>query len=245
MLAEDIFSRTARRARLARSEAADPADRWLLEYMAAETLARLGAVNRRFERALVLGATTPTLVESLRSRKIALPSRQVRFDEDRLPFGDGTFDLVIANGGLDSVNDLPGAMLLIRRSLRREGLFLGAMIGAGSLPAARRAFADETPATRRFHPQIDIRGVGDLLLRAGFFQPVVDGESVTARYSRLSDLVRDLRANCLSSALPDPRPVSRSSFAEAQKAFRDMAEGGKTAETFALIHFTGWSSAAI
>lgn len=210
--------------------------------MAGETLARLSAVKKPFAKALILGVALPSLIDGLTRRGAALPAQHVVFDEDRLPFADSAFDLVIANGGLDSVNDLPGALLLIRRVLRRDGLFLGAMMGAGSLPSARASFAAETPATRRFHPEVDLRGVGDLMLRAGFFQPVVDGEAITARYAGLAGLVRDLRANGLSSALPDARPVSRTTYRAARAAFADRAEDGKTAEVLTLIHLTGWSS---
>ncbi len=63
----------------------------------------------------------------------ARASSGVQCDEDRLPFGDASFDLVISAGVLDSVNDLPGALALIRRVLRPDGLFLGAFAGAGSL----------------------------------------------------------------------------------------------------------------
>lgn len=245
MIPDDIFSRSVRRARLARATRADPADRWLLEHMAEETLTRLSAVHRPFPTALILGVPLPSLVDAVRTRGTALPAQPVLFDEDRLPFADDTFDLVIANGALDSVNDLPGALLLIRRALRPDGLFLGAMLGAGSLPAARRAFADEQPATRRFHPLVDLRGMGDLMLRAGYFQPVIDGDTITARYASLPGLVRDLRANGLANALTGQKPVARRAYAAASAAFADMAENGKTAEQFSIIHMTGWSSRAV
>src|SRR3546814_1803016 len=57
----------------------------------------------------------------------------VQADEDALPFADASFDLIIACGTLESVNDLPGALILIRRILRPDGLFLAAFAGAGSL----------------------------------------------------------------------------------------------------------------
>src|SRR3546814_14159615 len=73
----------------------------------------------------------------------------VQADEDALPFADASFDLIIACGTLESVNDLPGALILIRRILRPDGLFLAAFAGAGSLPVLRvglLAGAAERPA---------------------------------------------------------------------------------------------------
>ena len=72
----------------------------------------------------------------------ARAAQGVQADEDRLPFADGAFDLVVSVGVLDSVNDLPGALLLIRRSLRPDGLFMGAFAGAGSLPRLKRAMLE-------------------------------------------------------------------------------------------------------
>ncbi len=65
----------------------------------------------------------------------ARAARGVQGDEDRLPFADRSFDLVVSVGVLDQIDDLPGALTLIRRVLAPDGLFLGAFVGGGSLPA--------------------------------------------------------------------------------------------------------------
>src|SRR3546814_13098572 len=102
----------------------------------------------------------------------------VQADEDALPFADASFDLIIACGTLESVNDLPGALILIRRILRPDGLFLAAFAGAGSLPVLRSALlaGDADRPAQHIHPQIDVRSAGDLLSRAGFAMPVADGD---------------------------------------------------------------------
>src|SRR5919107_1568930 len=117
----------------------------------------------------------------------------VQGDEDRLPFADEAFDLIVSVGVLDTVNDLPGALLLIRRALRPDGLFLAAFPGAGSLPRLKRAMlaADAVGggAAARVHPQIEVRSAGDLLTRAGFALPVVDVQPVDVRFASLLGLV--------------------------------------------------------
>lgn len=50
-------------------------------------------------------------------------------DEEHLPFADDTFDLVLSNCQLHWVNDLPGTFAQIKRVLKDDGLFLGAMFG--------------------------------------------------------------------------------------------------------------------
>ena len=114
-------------------------------------------------------------------RRFAAAASGVQGDEDRLPFADHAFDLIVSVGALDSVNDLPGALTLIRRALRPDGLFLAAFAGAGSLPRLRAAMraaeeAEDIAASPHIHPQIDVRAAGDLLGRAGFALPVVDSD---------------------------------------------------------------------
>ncbi len=171
----------------------------------------------------------------------------VQCDEEALPFADGAFDLVVSVGVLDSVNDLPGALTLIRRALRPDGLFLAAFVGAGSLARLKAAMlaADEAGggAAPRIHPQIDVRAAGDLLGRAGFALPVADIDPVDVRYSGLTGLVQDLRAMAATNLLAaGARPLGRLGLAAASADFASAADpDGKTVERFNIIHLSGWA----
>src|SRR3546814_9297368 len=116
--------------------------------MIGELLVRLGTVNRRFARALDLGAADGALgrqlpVDSVVSAdagfRFAHALRGVQCDEDRLPFADASFDLVISAGAFHLVNDLLGSLALARRILKPDGLFLAAFIGGNSLGRTRPA----------------------------------------------------------------------------------------------------------
>ena len=254
------FDRALRRLR--RDRAARLADQPhpLLTRMADEIAERLALVSRRFARALDLGAGPGLLGERLRAQGIEVISADAgvlfadrlggtQCDEDRLPFPPATFDLVVSAGTLDSVNDLPGALVQIRRLLRPDGLFLAAFAGAGSLPLLRRVMhaADEAEgqaASPRLHPQIDIRAAGDLLGRAGFALPVADSEKVSVRFPNLDRLVGDLRelgwTNLLSAR--SRRPVGRLGLAAARAAFAAAADpDGRATERFEIIHLSGWA----
>lgn len=249
------FDRRLRRIRRDRARFAD-AD-YLVRAASDELVERLDFVTRRFERALEIGSTGGYLAERLRERGMsvvtadtsaALAGRDgVQSDEDRLPFPPGSFDLVVSVGVLDSVNDLPGALLLIRRALRPDGLFLGAFAGAGSLPRLRSAMmaADsaEGGASPHIHPQIDVRAAGDLLTRAGFALPVVDSHEVTVRFPNLMALVADLRAMAGTNVLASrPRSLGKLGLAAALTDFADAADpDGKTSERFQIVHLLGWS----
>jgi SAM-dependent methyltransferase len=248
---EDLFDRRLRRLRRARSAANGGDADYLLRHAGDELLERLEAVRRDFRRALVMGGDR-SLAGRLRAHGLdvvtAAPG-DVQCDEDRLPFADASFDLVVSVGALDSVNDLPGALALIRRTLRPDGLFLGAFAGAGGLPALRRAMhaaeeAEGRPASPRIHPQIDLRAAGDLLARAGLALPVVDGETVTVRFGSLPRLVADLRAIGATNLLHSRSrtPIGRVGLAAAIADFAaGAAEDGKTAERFEIIYAIGWA----
>ena len=164
--------------------------------------------------------------------------------EDRLSVGDARFDLVVSAASLDQVNDLPGALTLIRRALRPGGLFVGAFLGAGSLSTLRQALriAEPEPVAPRLHPQIDVRSAGDLLSRAGFVRPVADTETLWVRYSGLARLIDDLRGMAATNLLQTRQPMSRDVLTRATDAFAGMAEpDGKTRERFDIVYVTGYA----
>lgn len=250
------FDQRLRRLRRDRAAARFAEADYLHRLVADELVERLDCVKRDFRRVLDLGCAGGYLTRRLRERGLDVTSCDpgadfakaaggVQADEDRAPFRDGAFDLVVSVGALDGVNDLPGALILIRRALKPDGLFLGAFAGAGSLNRLRRAMlaADsvEGGASPRVHPQIDVRAAGDLLTRAGFALPVVDSEPVDVRFGSLMDLVRDLRAMGATNILASRsrRPLGRHALAAAIADF-DSA-GDKTVERFEILHLLGWS----
>jgi NADH dehydrogenase [ubiquinone] 1 alpha subcomplex assembly factor 5 len=256
MSGDDIFERKARRLRRDRMLSARGEDMWLLKRMAQDLFDRWQDSGESAAQALIIGYDAGLLSDALRARGVQVvfadPSAAlarsalgVRCDEDRLPFADRSFDLIFWVGSLDSVNDVPGALILARRILRPSGSFLGSFLGFGSLSTLRdcTAEANDGPTIARLHPQIDVRAAGDLLVRAGFARSVADTETVTARYSSLKQLVADLRANGLTNVLQDRKAVTRLGWQQWCDRFESMRDAqGKVPETFVPIYLTGYSS---
>lgn len=257
MNAPELFDRGLRRLRRERAAAHFAGHDFVRAHMAEELLDRLDGVTRAFDRVLELGGSDLLLAGQLRARgmtvvqadpafALARASDGVQCDEDRLPFADASFDLIVSAGGLESVNDLPGALTLIRRILRPDGLFLGAFIGAPSLTALKAALlagdmAAGGAAHARVHPQIEVRAAGDLLSRAGFALPVADTLTLTARYDSLFALMSDLRFMAATSLLTGAA-LRRDALAAAAAAFASRADpDGKTAERFEIVVLTGWA----
>ncbi|GAM00752.1 class I SAM-dependent methyltransferase [Sphingomonas parapaucimobilis] len=247
-----IFDRRARRLRRDRAQP-DFAEHDFLRAAMLDGLAeRLDAVTRPFHDILDLGCFDGGFLPPPGARVARLDpgfafarvAQGVQGDEDRLPFADRSFDLVVSAGVLDQIDDLPGALALIRRVLRPDGLFLGAFVGGGSLPRLRAALrvAEAERPVARLHPQVDVRSAGDLLMRAGFTLPVADIETLAVRYRDFGRLLGDLRGMGASNLLAERRPIGREALAAAAAAFADMADpDGRVAEQFNLVFLTGWA----
>ena len=248
----EIFDRAARRQRRDRAAPVYAAHDFLRAAMLDGIAERLESVNRDFAQVLDLGCfdgafapppgSTVTRIDA--GRAFAAMAGGVQADEDRLPVAPESFDLVVSAGVLDSVNDVPGALAQIRRALRPDGLFLGAFVGGTSLTAARGAFlqAEADRPAARFHPMIDVRSAGDLLVRAGFALPVADSETLTVRYPDLFRLIADLRGMAATNVLAGRVALRRDRLAAAAEAFAERADpDGRTPERFDLVFLTGWA----
>lgn len=235
----------------------------------AERLAdRLGDVTRRFPRALDLGCHggelsamlagqggIETLVQCELSPGMARRARANRRptlvgDEEALPFGASTFDLILSNLSLHWVNDLPGALAQIRHSLKPDGLFLAALLAGETLSELRRALIEAEiglsgGASPRVSPVADMRELAGLLQRAGFALPVVDTDSITVTYADPIRLMADLRGMGETNAVAarSRHPARRALFLDAATRYRD-AHGdreGRVPATFQVVYLTAWA----
>lgn len=250
-----LFSPTRHAAQRDRM-ATQPAEADFLAPIIAEALLdRLSMVTRDFSRILLIGAHDAALVANLRGiggeltileagPRLALSVGALIGEVDAIDLPFASFDLILWPGGLDTVNDVPGALVRLRALLAPDGLLLGAFVGDGSLPRQRRAvMSDGVRSIARLHPQIDLAAMGNLLQRTGFTLPVVDVDALTVRYGDWFALVRDLRAAGLASRLsPAPPPLTREEAARIVAAFAAQADpDGRVAETFRVIYFNGWA----
>ncbi|MER8828444.1 methyltransferase domain-containing protein [Mesorhizobium sp. M0938] len=236
---------------------------FLMRRAAEELAERLGAVERKFDRAAVLFCQTPAAVDVLaKSGKVAEIARveaDAAFLDDAeglvapletVPFEPESLDLAVSLLSLQAMNDIPGMLVQIRRALKPDGLFLGAFAGAGTLSELRESLlAAETElyggASPRVIPFTDVRDAGALLQRAGLALPVADVETVTVRYDSLFGLMADLRAMGETSALIDRtrRPGTRRLFARAAEIYAERFSDadGRVRASFPIVWMSGWA----
>jgi SAM-dependent methyltransferase len=257
MAAPLLFDRVLQRRRLARALKDGYAD-FLLTRAVEDLGDRLAPVMRAFPLALDVATPTPAAALSLRSGRaervvrlspVAEPGA-VLGDEERLPFHDERFDLVISLLALQGVNDLPGALVQIRRALKPDGLFVAALFGGATLTELRQAFTQaeaelDGGASPRVAPFADVRDLGGLLQRAGFALPVADTDIVRARYDDPFRLMRDLRAMGLTNTLAERRrtPLRRATLMRAAAIYGERFAGpdGRVPATFEIVWLLGWA----
>ena len=252
----EIFDRSRKRALRDRAFERAGGQDFIGQIMSEEILDRLSLVKRDFKKCLLVGQAGHGLRAALKELGIETVTADsgfvstralggVQCDEDRLPFADHSFDLIINIATLDSVNDLPGALVLARRILKPDGLFLASLIGAESLITLKSILmqAEGDRVTAHIHPQIDIRTMGDLMARAGFALPVIDSDGLRIRYSAFDKLISDIRDMGGGNILKDRvRSLPRNVYRQSKSAFEERADDdGKTTEQIELIYLSGWA----
>jgi SAM-dependent methyltransferase len=270
----EVFDRRLLRVRRDRATATLPAHDFLFREVATRLVDRLADIRRDFTVALDLGCHNGfvaeaakrlpagkigALVEADLSPRMAAVARDntglptVAADEEYLPFGDASFDLVLSCASLHQVNDLPGALVQVQRALKPDGVFLAAMFGGATLSELRQAWlaaetAQEGGAGPRVAPFADLRDAAGLLQRAGFALPVADSDTITVTYDNPLKLMADLRGMGESNVLIERRRTAtrRATLMAAAEHYRTQFAGsdGRAPATFQVLYLTGWAPAA-
>jgi SAM-dependent methyltransferase len=263
-----IFDRALAAARLDRAwrrRGDNPGADFLLARAAEELADRLTLVKREFAFALDVGTPGPHAAAILAARSGGGATARLAptfaaagggefalavGDLERLPLAEHSVDLVVSLLALHQVNDLPGALIQIRRALRPDGLFIGALAGGDTLSELRQSLTIAESeitggAAPRVAPFADVRALGGLMQRAGFALPVVDLDAVVARYATLGALMRDLRAFGAANALHlrSRRPLRRAVVERAGQVYaeRFADSDGRLRASFETIWLTGWA----
>jgi SAM-dependent methyltransferase len=241
------------------------AHEFLLTHVAREIAERVALMLRSFPLALDLGAYHGLLgrkiaelpsvgemiyAESAYALAALCPRPALVCDEDLLPFKEASLNLIVSGLALHRVNDLPGALIQVRRVLRADGLFIAGLLGARSLIELRQSLIEaeaemEGGASPRVAPFGDVRDYGGLLQRAGFALPVADAEVLNVPYPSPRELMREIRVlgggNVLSERSKAPLPRRTLDRAEAIYRERHATPDGGVSATFEIVYISGWA----
>lgn len=266
-----IFDRGLHRKRLHRAAAGYAGADFLKRRAAQDVAERLEPIMRNFDVAVDLGARRGSFREALAESDAAArvgmlietdlspamlsggSGPRLVADEERLPFADGSLDLAVSTLALHWTNDVIGALIQIRRALKPDRLFIGALLGGVTLTELRQSLvAAEAEilggAGSRVSPFADAADAAGLLSRAGFVQPVADVDRVKVTYAHPLKLLADLRQMGETNVLAErhPRPLTRTLLARACEIYveRFGAADGRVPATFEILTLTGWTPAA-
>jgi malonyl-CoA O-methyltransferase len=172
------------------------------------------------------------------------PLHAVCGDIERLPLASACVGLVWSNLALQWVNDLPRAMREFHRVLAPAGLLMFSTFGPDTLKELRRAY-EGTDGHTHVNRFIDMHDIGDMLVAAGFADPVMDMEQLTLTYADVRSLMRDLKAIGAHNATQGrPGGLSPRSLLDAvERNYETLRRDGKLPATFEVVYGHAWKPA--
>ncbi len=244
-----LFDRALLAHRLTRKPKTEPG---ILTRTIAEELAdRLSFVNRTFENACLIAADPAPIAARLKE------TGQVKETDERRPSTDDFLDLpqqaydaLFSVLDLNTFNDVPGALIQMRRALKPDGFFLACLFAGDTLTELRQSWlAAEARVTGgvtpRVAPMIDMRELGGLLQRAGLALPVADLDRTIVRYADAISLINEIRELGLSNIMLDRSRtfVTKRLFGAAVNHYHEhfSDEDGRIRATIEVAWATGWS----
>jgi malonyl-CoA O-methyltransferase len=204
------------------------------------------ALIRRYPKALVIALDSSPRMLQMAGRQQSWLRRfaPVCADAGRLPFPDGSVDLILSNLMLQWCD--PDAVFAeFRRVLAPHGLLSFTTLGPDTLRELRSAWS-EVDSRTHVNQFIDMHDLGDALVRGGFAAPVLDVERYTLSYLDLRRVAADLKATGAHNATRG-RPkglTGRRQFAAVQTAYEAFRQDGRLPATYEVVFGHAWMPAA-
>ena len=261
-----LFDRRLLARRLDRAARGFAGAAFLKERVSEDMLETLSAINRHFDLSLDLGARGGVFGRMLAGSAVAdkigllieadlapamLPGHGARLalDEEALPFGDDSLNLIVSGLSLHTVNDLPGVLVQVLRALRPDGLFIGALFGGETLKELRACLMEAEIEIRggygpRIAPFAESPDLIDLMKRVGYAMPVVDCDRVSVSYEHPLRLLADLRRMGETNVLTErPRKgLNKAILTRMCELYieRFSDSEGRVTATFEIVTLSGW-----
>ncbi len=203
---------------------------------------------KRYPRARVLGMDVVEAMANRARRNSGLWRRltgRCGFacgDAERLPLAPASVDMIVSNLALQWC-DPHTVFAEARRVLRPGGLLMFTTFGPDTLRELRGAWraADDAPHVHAF---IDMHDIGDMLIHAGFADPVMDMEPFTLTYASVMEVMRDIKQlGAHNVALNRTRGLTgKARFARFRAAYESLAQNGKIPATYEAVYGHAWIS---
>ncbi len=165
-------------------------------------------------------------------------------DVEALPIASGSVDMVWSNLALQWCNDLPATFVELQRVLKVDGLLMFSSFGVDTLRELRTAFhgVDGYSHLSRF---ADMHDVGDMLVNAGFADPVMEMERITLTYDDVRAVMQDLKSIGAHNATTGRAPgmMGKAAWRRVTENYEKLRRDGKLPATFEIIYGHAWKAA--
>jgi len=162
-------------------------------------------------------------------------------DVEALPIASGSVDMVWSNLALQWCNDPPATFVELQRVIKVDGLLMFSSFGVDTLRELRTAFhgVDGYNHLSRF---ADMHDVGDMLVNAGFADPVMEMERITLTYDDVRAVMQDLKSIGAHNATAGRAPgmMGKAAWRRVTENYEKLRRDGKLPATFEIIYGHAW-----
>ena len=159
---------------------------------------------------------------------------------EALPLAAESIDLVLSSLMLQWC-DPEAVAAEVARVLRPNGLFMFTTFGPDTLKELRAAFRqlDAAPHVNDF---VDMHDIGDILVQAGFSDPVMDQETITLTYADLKSMLRELKGIGAHNVLPGRARglMGKQRWQRLQNAYETYRHEGRLPATYEVVYGHAW-----
>ncbi len=162
-------------------------------------------------------------------------------DVEALPLASGSLEMVWSNLAVQWCNDLPATFVELHRVLKPDGLLMFSTFGPDTLKELRLAFngVDGHNHLNRF---ADMHDMGDMLMQAGFAEPVMDMEFMTLTYDDVRGVLQDLKTIGAHNATAGRGQglMGKNAWARLLENYEKLRRDGKLPATYEVVYGHAW-----
>jgi len=164
-------------------------------------------------------------------------------DVEALPLANQSVDMVWSNLAVQWCNDLPATFAGLHRVIRNDGLLMFSTFGPDTLKELRVAF-DGVDGYNHVNRFADMHDIGDMLVAAGFADPVMEMEKLTLTYDDARAVMQDLRDIGAHNATAGRSPglLGKTKCACIVQNYETLRRDGKLPATFEIIYGHAWKA---
>ncbi len=166
-------------------------------------------------------------------------------DMEMLPIQSKSVDLIFSNAAVQWSNHLEDTFKEWFRILKPNGLIMFSTFGPSTLYELKQAWqAVEESMSTHVNPFMDLHEIGDLLLKIGFSQPVIDRQENILTYTHVKDLMRDLKGIGAHNTQTNRRKTltGKKRLAQMIKAYETFRKEGVLPATYEVIYGHAWAA---